>query len=320
MYRSIWRETMLRASILEQTAVFAGNVLLFAGPAHVGKLSLAWAVAAQHNCHTLAKGRDSTLNAYACGECASCMAIQVGTHPDVLLVQPKTVTKDGKMSRDRLIPVGAIHESRDKDKEYDTHVYEFLESRPKYKRRVIIIQGAEYLRTEAANSLLKLLEEPPHRALFIILAEDIQAVLPTIVSRSTYLSVPPITDEQIIELATDENTEELTPELLEFMAGRVGMLKSLDEVKQALNDAHHLYQVLQQNLLDTLEYISELEKKWQPAYHPEALHFAWRQANYTQRAQADKALMELQDHLEKYANVSLSFQVFAFELRRIFSF
>ena len=299
----------LHGPLLEQTAAFRGNALLLTGPARVGKLALARAIAAQHNC-TGTRG----MYGEACGTCPSCRALAAGAHPDLLTVEPRAVTTTGKVARRKIIPIGAILEGRDKGRDYETHVYEFLEVRPTFRRRVVTVVGAEYLGPEAANALLKLVEEPPHGALFLFLAEDLRAVLPTIVSRSARLGVTPASDEALgralLRAGLDADAD-----LIAFAGGRAGVLTEHAAVSTALDDARTFDGALGGPLLGALGAAEALEKRWDAAWHPEALRFVWRARQPAARARADTALGELQEALEAYASPSLSFQVFALRLR-----
>ena len=302
----------LHASLIEQADAFTGNALLLTGPARVGKRAVAQAIAAAQNCQG-ARGMDGE----ACGVCRSCLALAAGGHPDLLLVEPRATTTTGKAARRKLIPIGAVLEGRDKGREYETHIYEFLEVRPTFNRRVVIVDGAEYLGPEAANALLKLVEEPPHRALFLFLAEDRRSVLPTIVSRSARLGVAPLADHTI-ESVLIRTGHPADAELIVFAAGRAGVLADLDGVRAALEDARELDNSLGVGLMSALEAAERLEKRFDPAWHPEALRFTWRERPAHQRARADAALDALQSALEAYASPSLSFQVFALNVRDAF--
>ncbi|WP_034386220.1 DNA polymerase III [Deinococcus sp. YIM 77859] len=304
--------TLLHGPLLEQTSGFRGNALLLTGPARVGKRDVALAVAAQHNC-TGTRG----MYGEACGHCPSCRALAAGSHPDLLIVEPRTITATGKAARRKVIPIGAILEGRDKNREYERHVFEFLELRPTFSRRVVVVDGAEHLGQEAGNALLKLVEEPPHGALFIFLAEDRRSVLPTIQSRSVCLSVTPAPD-RAIERTLALFGEAPDPELIAFAAGRAGVLAAREAVRAALTDAAELTAAAERSLLSALEAAEALEKRWDAAWHPEALRFAWRTRPSQERARADAALEALQAALEAYASPSLSFQVFALNLRAAF--
>ncbi|MBB5235859.1 DNA polymerase III subunit delta' [Deinococcus budaensis] len=303
---------LLHGPLLEQTGVFGGNALLLTGPARVGKRELALAVAAQHNC-------SGTRGMYgeACGVCPSCRALAAGAHPDLLLVEPRATTATGKAARRKLIPIGAVLAGRDKGREYETHVFEFLEVRPTFRRRVVVVDGAEHLGQEAANALLKLVEEPPHRGLFVFLAEDPRSVLPTIVSRSARLGVVPAPD-RALERSLALGGEAPDAELIAFAAGRAGVLGAREAVRAALAGAAEFTGALERGLLTALEAAERLEKHWDPAWHPEALRFVWRACPAHERARADTALEALQAALEAYASPSLSFQVFALRVREAF--
>ncbi|WP_027460608.1 DNA polymerase III [Deinococcus murrayi] len=304
--------SLLHGPLLEQAAAFSGNALLLSGPARVGKRAAALAIAGAHNC-------SGTRGMYGegCGVCPSCRALAAGAHPDLLIVEPRTTTSTGKAARRRVIPVGAVLAARDKSHEYETHVYEFLEVRPTFRRRVVVVDGAEYLGLEAANALLKLVEEPPHGALFVFLAEDRRAVLPTIQSRSARLDVAPVPD-RAVERGLAGLGEDADPALVAFAAGRAGVLEAREAVRAALADAAEFSGALAGGLLAALEAAERLEKRWDATWHPEALRFIWRERPPHERARADTALSALEDALAAYASPSLSFQVFALRLREAF--
>lgn len=297
--------------LLRELAGHAGNAWVLTGPVGVGKRRLALSAVALHNCLHPQTGEAGP---HPCGQCPSCRALNAQAHPDLLNLAPRSETASGKAARRKIIPVSAVVAGRDKAHDYEQHVYEFLEVRPTYRRRVVLIDGAEYLNAEAANALLKLIEEPPHGALFLLLAEDLRAVMPTLVSRSGRLRVPPVPDHELAALGT-RSGHTLSPELLEFVAGRSGLLSQLDEIQEALQVARSLTHAAQEGLWPALEAASDLEKTFNPALHPEALRFVWRQEQPAARAQADSALEALQAALEAYANPALSFQVFVMRLR-----
>ncbi len=297
--------------LLAHLAVKQGNAWVLSGPARVGKRQLAMQVAALHNCAHLTPG------SVPCGVCPSCRALLAGHHPDVLLLAPPVQTAKGKASRRKVIPVSAVVASRDDGHDYEQHVYEFLEVRPTYRRRVVVVDGAEYLNEQAANALLKLVEQPPHGALFLFLTEDVRAMIPTLVSRSGRLQVPPITDGEWLA-QSEQQGHSATSELLHFAAGRAGLLEQLGNIQSALQDARTLTHTAQQGLWPALQAAQALEPTFDPALHPEALRFVWQQElSLAARTEADRALEALQEALEAYANPALSFQVFVLNLRQI---
>jgi len=105
-----------------------------------------------------------------CGECLSCRKIRHGNHPDVLLVTPQGLTLKIGQTREIQKAMG------------------FKRFEGQYK--VVIMAGAELMSIAAGNSLLKILEEPPANTIFILTAENVDGILPTIQSRCQLLQVP----------------------------------------------------------------------------------------------------------------------------------
>ena len=66
-------------------------------------------------------------------------------------------------------------------------------------KKVCIIWGMKYLKEEAANKLLKIIEEPPNKTFFFLIAEDEKNIIPTITSRCQIIRLPPLRNEEIKE-------------------------------------------------------------------------------------------------------------------------
>lgn len=116
----------------------------------------------------------------ACGQCKSCQLWQAESHPDYRLLEAITDEKTGKTSR--VIKVDQVRE-----------VVGFLNKSAQLNGyRVVVIQPADILNINAANSLLKTLEEPGDKIAIILLTDQPLALLPTIRSRCQHfaLSVP----------------------------------------------------------------------------------------------------------------------------------
>ncbi|MDP2744410.1 MAG: DNA polymerase III subunit [Dehalococcoidia bacterium] len=150
-----------------------GHAYLLVGRAHVGKMTLALDVARALNC---------TGEAAPCGQCSACRRILLNRHPDVMIVGLDTekASKEGKTRKEISIDgVKAILRAA---------------SLPPFEGRykVFIINDAECLSGEAANCLLKTLEEPPARVLFLLLTARESGLLPTIVSRCIRLELQPL--------------------------------------------------------------------------------------------------------------------------------
>lgn len=147
------------------------HAYLFTGPKGAGKKQLALHLAKSLFC--------SEKEADACGACLACRRIDSGNHPDVLLLSP-----DGASIK--------IDQIRALQKEMAMRA---VESRHK----VYIIEHVDKMTTQAANSLLKFLEEPPAGVLAILLTEHSHAILPTILSRCQIVPFSPLSAEAITE-------------------------------------------------------------------------------------------------------------------------
>ncbi len=171
----------VKHTLAEQVA----HSVLLCGPARVGRREFARWWAKRLNC-----SQPNDLE--PCGVCASCQNFAAGTHPDYLEISPKTETSTGKKARSSIIPIKAISSSHDPDHDYELHVMDWLETGARYRHKVVVFDGAEFLNEAAANALLKIVEEPPHQARFVFIAEDVSGVMPTITSRSVQIRVPPV--------------------------------------------------------------------------------------------------------------------------------
>ncbi len=140
------------------------SALLLSGPRHLGKRQLAEQLRQILLCQN-----PKVLN--ACGECKSCLLSQGGAHPDSLTVEPEEAGKPIKIDQIRRLS-------------------EFVYARPQIaQRRVLIINPAEEMNLNAANALLKTLEEPAATTYLILLSHRPASLLPTIRSRCAQFPV-----------------------------------------------------------------------------------------------------------------------------------
>jgi DNA polymerase-3 subunit delta' len=143
--------------------------LIFAGPDGVGKRAAAVALAQLVNCPTPVppdelSSTDGLSSNDACGTCASCTRIARLVHADVLLVEPGDT--------------GVIKVDQVRD------VVERTAYRPfEGRRRVVIVDEADAMLSEAQNALLKTLEEPPSASMFVLVTSRPDELLPTVRSR-----------------------------------------------------------------------------------------------------------------------------------------
>ena len=155
------------------------HAYLLVGPAHVGKRSLAIQIAQAVNCLDRERA--------PCDECTQCSRILLSQHADVLLIEPGHDSEDGAPRRE----IG-IKSVRDIQHQASLKPYEGV-------CRVFIFDGAEHMSEEAANALLKTLEEPPPQVLIILISSEEEALLPTILSRCRKLELRPLPLDAVVE-------------------------------------------------------------------------------------------------------------------------
>jgi len=141
------------------------HALLLHGPEGLGKRALAWRLAETLLCAQ--PGADAA----ACGVCASCALLQAGTHPDLLHVHP--------LADSSVITVDQVRELR-----------EFAALKPhSASRKLAILEPAEAMNLNAANALLKVLEEPPGSTVLILVTPRLARLPATIRSRCAQVAL-----------------------------------------------------------------------------------------------------------------------------------
>ncbi len=121
-----------------------------------------------------------------CGNCKSCLEFQGESHPDFLEIE----SEDGKSIK--------IEQIR--------YLQEKIAEKPvTSEKKVYIIKDSDLLTKEAANSLLKTLEEPPEFATIILTTANESKLLVTIKSRCTKISFVPILEEEIKNYISNDN-------------------------------------------------------------------------------------------------------------------
>jgi DNA polymerase-3 subunit delta' len=143
-----------------------GHAYIFSGIAGIGKKTTALAFASALNCGDRADLPD------ACGSCPSCLKISRGNHPDIHIVASDT----------QFIRIDAIR-----------HIEQQMTFRPlEGKRRVFIIDDADKMNDQAANALLKTLEEPTPGNLIILVSARPRSLPLTILSRCQRVNFQPL--------------------------------------------------------------------------------------------------------------------------------
>ena len=179
---------------------------LLHGVKGIGKASEAMAMAALYLCEN--RGADGT----ACGRCHGCCMVRAGSHPDFITVE--------RLEKKRDISVDQIRE-----------VLSFLSlSGMESEKRVVLIDDAETMNIQAANALLKGLEEPSPGSLLLIVCHDLMRLPATIRSRCMLGHCAPLQDELMSRvlsgMAFDADAMALA---IEIAGGRPGHVRCLEE-------------------------------------------------------------------------------------------
>jgi DNA polymerase-3 subunit delta' len=156
------------------------HALLFTGPMGIGKARLALRLAARLAC-------SAALDARPCGECAGCRQVAAGSHPDLLVVGFGPSERTKKEARKKEIGIEQARELK-----------RFAQLRSVVAaRKMALVDDADRLSVAAQNALLKTLEEPPGKALIMLITAAPGALLPTVRSRCQRILCRPLTDAQV---------------------------------------------------------------------------------------------------------------------------
>ena len=161
------------------------HALLFTGDVGIGKKMSAMAFAMACNCQALATSLEQgacpdSIEIDACGVCSPCRKIVANQHPDIITISPASTVI-------RIDQIRALLET--------------LALKPhEARQRVVVIAEARAMNPEAANALLKVLEEPPDRTLMVLTAGQPSDLLPTVVSRCRQIRFLPLKSTQIERL------------------------------------------------------------------------------------------------------------------------
>jgi len=231
----------LEASLLQQRQ---SHAYLLCGPPHVGKMALAINLSQAVNC---LEGPGAP-----CNSCIQCTRIAQGRHADIRVLFPG----QGEEGRSPRTVIG-INEIKETLRRVNLNPYEGSTS-------VVIIDGAESMSEDAANALLKTLEEPPPQVMFLLLTANEGAVLPTVRSRCQSMTLVPLAKDQMVEqLVTGHQT---TPEQAEhlFRLSRgclgwaIGALNDPQVLEQRQADLEKMQETLDAGLETRFTYANEV--------------------------------------------------------------
>lgn len=186
--------SILRRRRLPQSTIFTGKE-------GIGKKTVAVLLSALGNCC-------SPSSDDLCGVCSSCIKSRSGNHPDITLFEPETVYL--KIDQMRHLAREAL--------------FQPFEGR----YRFFIVDHAECMTTEAANSLLKTLEEPPPSSKIILITDALEQLLPTIRSRCQIFKFQPLNRQDIVDYLKKHQFEGNLELRASLSSGSLGTAISLD--------------------------------------------------------------------------------------------
>jgi len=217
---------------LENNSV--SHAYLFFGQESIGKKLTAVEFAKALNCE-VSGPKDN------CGECPSCRKIDQGIHPDFFLLEPE------KCSPSRRNAVIKVEEIRELQKKLAYLPYEA-------NTKVVIVDGAEAMNPQAANTLLKTLEEPPSSTILILISPNPYQLLPTIVSRCQGVRFHLLSSDvvkQILRQSCQSEADRFSGKELALRA-----LRSMGRVNRALEEDIETTNIYREEILNLLEQAS----------------------------------------------------------------
>ena len=267
------------------------HALLLLGPRGSGSLPLALAVAQYVLC-------EQRTTEDACGQCAACQKTAKLIHPDVHFSFPaigSNATSEAFYSQwrsaleqnpwldvnDWLQIIGAENKQGNITKEECVNIIRKFSLKTFEARHKILIQWLpEYLGKEG-NRLLKLIEEPPENSLFILVAEDTEQILNTILSRCQLVKVPALEDADVVAgLVEKTGAKPEEAAAIAYLANgnfnealRLSAHKDNDHSALFLDWMRRCYKGDGPEMLDWVERFAKLGREGQKFFIQYALHF-----------------------------------------------
>lgn len=223
------------------------HAILLTGEAGLGKLAFARHLAYALLCEA------SDTSARPCGSCLACRWLDAGNHPDFRELTPQVEEEaaEGKAAKKKseIIKIDQVRELAD---------FVNLTSH-RAGRKVVIVHPAEALNREAANALLKTLEEPPEGAVFILVSHQWRRLLPTIRSRCRHLPMPMPATEIALQWLAEQNLTDAQALLAEAGGAPLAAIAHAEAGYSDVRDAL-LADLSQPASMDALQVAERLDK------------------------------------------------------------
>lgn len=232
-----WAVDLLKRALANGRVAHA---YLLTGPPQIGKRLLAVNFAQALNCLSDTNGEKP------CGQCLSCSKIAHGNHPDVQIIEGE----GGTLKIDQMRTLR--HEAALSPLEGHWKVY--------------IVRQMEQATPEAANCLLKTLEEPPPNVILMLTTNEAETLLPTIVSRCQVLNLRPLATETVQNVLQERwGVDVQRAELLAHLCGgRLGWAVTASQDDAILDQRERLLdemmELLSQGRVERLEYAEQISR------------------------------------------------------------
>ncbi|MGE8189199.1 DNA polymerase III subunit delta' [Pseudomonas sp. NPDC086278] len=225
------------------------HAYLLHGPAGIGKRALAERLMASLLCQ-----RPTPQD--ACGECKSCLLLKAGSHPDNYILEPEEADKAIKVDQVRDLVSFVVQTSQ------------------MGGRKVVLIEPVESMNVNAANALLKSLEEPSGDTVLLLVSHQTSRLLPTIKSRCVQQACPLPSEAMSLAWllkALPDNSEDERVELLTLAAG--SPLGAVKLQAQGVREQRTLVVEGVKKLLKQQQSPTQLAEEWKSI--PQLLLFDW---------------------------------------------
>ncbi len=219
---------------------------LFYGQRGIGKFMTAFEIAKAHFC-TQTAGEDALFGesrdeSRPCDKCPDCTRAEKRLHPDFRVVDAsfQAALLDEPVEKQRALKIDSLRE-----------IARFAYEKPYIsKHKLIIIDQAETMTVEAQNSLLKILEEPPESAKIILVSNDKNLLLPTIVSRASPFRFLPLENQDLAEILGNFSIEYSQAQFLaDISGGSVAKALEFASILKEVKSKRHLGKLLAFSML-----------------------------------------------------------------------
>jgi DNA polymerase III subunit delta' len=249
-------EDTKRSLIQSVKSSHVAHAQLFMGTEGGANLAMALAYATYINC-------ENKSDEDACGACPSCAKFNKLVHPDINFVFPVSTTK--QVAKDPVSSlflkdwrafvlenpyaslnewanyIGAENKQLNISVEESRNIIKTLSLKAfEAEYKVLLIWQPENLHHTAANSLLKILEEPPEKTIFILVANNIEKIITTILSRTQKVKIPSFTDEEVkAGLVRMQQLDEKKAAKVAYIAD--GSLNEAFRLNREVEEDHHIF-------------------------------------------------------------------------------